>query len=498
MTATNGARPHLGHGDVQDLVHLLLRYKWRWIIPALFIAGGVTVFALFSDDTWEVSQAILIRNHAVSEGGEPGEFRGLDPMRRAEDTIVEVCLSRHVLTNALEEVGPADEDTGTEVSSWPSEETIQELREALSIEAPNGAEFGTTEVLHIRLRDKQRKRALALIEAIYAELQERTGELRDRRAGEMLAEVEQMVELARTDLDQTTRQIQQIEQEVGGDVVGLRMLHASPGGNGEREESLVAVDQELMQLEAAEAVSRQLLALLNSAQDNAKLLLSAPPDLLATQPVLEQLVAGLVGAKLRTEALRKNLEDTYPTVRAAMREEAAIEERVVSELSNTIQLIQADMKLQSSRQQVLEKKRSEMRDRLVKLASIRAEYSNLLDLASHRQEGVKIAEQRLGEVRARQAVARSSQMISRLDTPELGHQPLGPSRAIMILAGLVGGLFTGFGCVALTVIGNPPAATAPVNGHRILQRQPHWSSSQLEVPHEVSSPAVNDCETVSY
>ncbi len=405
MNATNGARPHNVGGDAHDLLSMLVRYKWRWIIPAVLIAGGVAAFAFLSDDTWEVSQAILIRNHAVSEGGEPGEFRGLDPMRRAEDTIVEVCLSRNVLAHTLKIVGPPDDVDSDEVDNWPSEESIQDLREALSIVAPNGAEFGTTEVLHIKLHDKQRARALTLIETIFVGLQERTGELRDRRANEMLSEVEKMVEIARVDLQETTREIKEIEESVGGDVVGLRMLHASPGGNGEREESLVAVDQEITQLEAANAVSQQLLKLLSSAKENAQLLLSAPPDLLATQPVLQQLVTGLVAAKLRTAGLRKNLEDKYPTVRAALREEAAIEERVFSELSNTVQIIQADMALRSSRQSVLEDKRAEMRSRLVKLASIRAEYSNLVDLVSHRQEGMKVAEQRLAEVRARQAVA---------------------------------------------------------------------------------------------
>ncbi len=449
--------------NANEVLNILAEYRWRWIIPAVLVSLGVALFALLKDDTWEVSQSIIVRNHAVSDDFEPGKFRSADPMRRAVDTIVEVCLSGHVLGAALTAVGPPP-DENVDADTWPDDEAIQSLRETLSIEAPNGAEFGTTEVFFIKVTDSSRARAIALLEAVFQNLNERTQELHDERAREMLSEVEKMVALADADLQETTKKIKEIELSVGQDVACLRKLHASPGGNGEQEESFVAVDQQIMQLESQSAVNQLLLELLEAAREDPQLLRSAPPDLLATQPALGELREGLVAAALRTAALRGTFNDEAPFLKAAIREEANVRECILNELSCTIRLIKADMNLKSSRQQVLEGKRDKILARIQKLAAIRAEYTNLVNMVAHRQTALELAEGRLSEVRVQQAVARTSNSISRLDSPESGYRPIGPSRVMIALIGIAGGLFAGFGCVALTVVGQPSASDVNVNG----------------------------------
>ena len=81
MNTKRATRSSYAGANTNDLLMLLVDYRWRWIIPAVFIAAGVGVFAFLSKDTWEVSQSIIVRNHAVSGGVEPGEFRGVDSMR---------------------------------------------------------------------------------------------------------------------------------------------------------------------------------------------------------------------------------------------------------------------------------------------------------------------------------------------------------------------------------------------------------------------------------
>ncbi len=465
MNAKRMIRTQSTHGPTDDLLNLVVKYKWRWIVPATLVALGVGIFAYLNPDTWEVSQSIIVRNYAVSEGVEPGEFRGADPMRRTVDTIVELCLSSRVLGAALSEVGPPE---GEEVEGeWPDREAIANLREAVSVEAPNGAEFGTTEVFFIKVQDNQRERALSLVDAIFRQLRDRTRELRDQRAREMVAEVEEMVTMAESDLQETTQEIKQIEQSVGGDVVVLRMLHASPGGNAEREESLISVDRQIMEYECQHAVNQHLIELLESAKEDPKLLLSAPPDLLTSQPMLQEMITGLAAAKLRTAAMRGNHTENYPTMKTAIKEEAAVRDSIRTELDCTIELIKADIDLKARRREVLVKKRDAMSARMQKLASMRAEYTNLVNVVDYRQRALETAEQRLGEVRIRQVVARTSNIISRLDSPDIGHQPIGPSRAMTLLAGVFGGLVTGFGCLALTVVGRPSGANRQVDDQSV-------------------------------
>jgi hypothetical protein len=80
------------------------------------------------------------------------------------------------------------------------------------------------------------------------------------------------------------------------------------------------------------------------------------------------------------------------------------------------------------------------------------------------------AQQNLAEARAAQASAKAASLISRIDAPDAGIRPIGPSRAAIALGGVLGGLLAGLGVFFLVVpihAGAPsgaPAATG-ANGH---------------------------------
>jgi len=94
------------------------------------------------------------------------------------------------------------------------------------------------------------------------------------------------------------------------------------------------------------------------------------------------------------------------------------------------------------------------------------------------------AQKDLADVRASQAAALSASVITRLDQPDPGNGPVGPSFPVIVAAGLGGGLMLGLGLVFLVApIGNlwgrrwsdhsgagrraddqKPAATAPSTG----------------------------------
>ena len=177
----------------RDFFVIVQNYKLRWLLPAIAISGAVAAYALTRPETWEVSQGVMVRNNAVAKDTEPGEFNSTDPMRRTEDTIVEVCTSARVLAESLQTVGPPD-DWSEPSSAWPSEKAVESLRRAMSIEAPNGAEFGTTEVFYVKLKGEHRDRVLRILTAVCDSLRARMGEIRNDRAAGLLSEVGKTVD----------------------------------------------------------------------------------------------------------------------------------------------------------------------------------------------------------------------------------------------------------------------------------------------------------------
>jgi hypothetical protein len=79
---------------------------------------------------------------------------------------------------------------------------------------------------------------------------------------------------------------------------------------------------------------------------------------------------------------------------------------------------------------------------------------------------VERAEQDLAKARAALAGANASSLISRIDAPETGTCPIGLSRGMIILIGIVGGLLTGFGIVFLTAQPPQPAAAKQAEPER--------------------------------
>jgi uncharacterized protein involved in exopolysaccharide biosynthesis len=427
------------------------------MLPAVVIFFAVCSYSVTMDETWEVSQAVMVRNNAVVDERQPGEFRGNDSMQTIEETIVEICMSNRVLTDTLKTVGPPADWSAADAAAWPTPKDVQQFRKAVSLDPPKGAEFGTTEVFYIKVRQPSQERAVALVEALFQHLRVRLGELRDSRASALLIELEKIVGLAKDALGSATHDLKAMEQTVGEDLVELRMLQSNSIGVGQRSRMLADMEQEIVRHRTQTEINNNLLELLRSTKDDPAVLVSAPPDLLTSYPVLMRLREGLISAQLRTAALRKNLKDEYPTVRAAVREEEAIRESIFDEVENAVRLVEADTQVRSGRLRVLDAKRDEMHNHLTKLADIRAEYSNLVNLVDIRQQSLKEAEQHLADGRARHAVARTSSLISPVDGPLRGHKPIGPGRLTVSLAGALGGIVCGFGILFLTVIEQPVA-----------------------------------------
>ena len=90
----------------KEFIHILA-IRWRlWFVPALVVGLGAAIYAFTYSDTWEASQALIIRNEAVNNDRGLGKFTQPEEMKTIQETLLEIALSRSVLDAALKQVGP--------------------------------------------------------------------------------------------------------------------------------------------------------------------------------------------------------------------------------------------------------------------------------------------------------------------------------------------------------------------------------------------------------
>ncbi len=440
-----------------ELARLLVAYAPRWIVPAVLGGALATAYALFGPDTWEASQALVLRNEAVNNHVGPGKFGHTDEMKTLQETILELARSRNVLAGALGEVGAPADFRGSE-AAWPDEMAIESLRKRVAITPPKGAEFGTTEVFYLTVKDGSRARAVALARAVCGRLESRLKALRDEKAQDMVDELLRSVAEANNELEQATAGVRNIERQVGGDLAELRSLENSGSDFSTLRQTAMQIRAELREARSADEGRRHLLTVLREAHADPGRLPAAPNALLESQPALRRLKEGLIDAQIRTATLRGQMSEEHPAVRAALETEDGIARNLHAELAVAIRGLEVEQRLGTDRLAMLNEQLAATEARLDRLAELRATYAARLAEYQNRVVALGRVESHLAEARASRAGAHAASLITRLDDAQTGANPLGPGRAAIVLLGTVGGLLLGFGVLFLTV---PPATPAP-------------------------------------
>ena len=443
-----------GHIRPDDILRVLRLYRQRWVVPVMAVASLALVYALVRPDTWLASQAVLIRQEATGNFSEAGNSRSAEEMKATQETILEVARSQGVLNEALKEVGPPP---GVNAQAWPQPLDVAELAKSIQLSPPKGAEFGKTEVLYFKVEDHDRNRALALVTALCNKLENRFQQLREAKAQSMIDELAKATALTEGDLRSATARLAKMEQDVGGDLAELRSLHEAFSGDSDLRRKTLELETELRQAQLDLRNQVSLYHLLSSSRVDQGRLLATPSRLLESQPSLKRLKEGLVDAQLRSAQLAGSMSEEHPKVKAAREAEQEISRHLHDDLAIALRGVKVDLGLAEERVKSLDEQLAGARARLERLAGARADYSNLVAEVKHRTSLVEAARRDLAEARSSQAGALSASLINRIDGPDTGIWPIGPSRTVIVLAGLIGGVLTGVGILLLTVPGIPAA-----------------------------------------
>ena len=442
-----------------QVFRLLRAHVKQWLLPAVVIAAVVGIYAAMRTPTWEASQALMVRNEASNAERSPGKFSLPEEMKTVQETILEVAKSRSVLEAALREVGPPANCKNP--NAWPTDGDVIEARQNITLAPPKGAEFGKTEVFYLNVRVEDRGRSVALNEAIFKQLQANFQELRDAKAQSMVDELTKTVSLAKADLDRATAAIQLTENHMGSDLAELRSMQDLASGDSALRRSGEEIRAQLRENALAGKTNQELLVVLTAAQNDTGRFVAAPDRLLESHPSLRRLKDGLIDAQLRTSALLGTMSVNHPKVVAAKEAEEEIGRNLHSELAIARRGVELDLRVLAERRTLLEDQLAKTNDRMTRLAAVRAGYANEVADVKNRATLLERAEQNLAEAHAARASAKAANLISRIDTPDAGIHPVGPSRAMIVLCGVFGGLLAGFGLVFLTV----PGAAAPIGSN---------------------------------
>ena len=427
-----------------ELAGLLWQKRMLLVIPA--VVGGLlaAAYSLVTPRYWEASQGLVVRQEtAGAKGPTPGKFADLYEMRTLQETILEVAKSKQVVVNTLKSV----DQRMNGASGEPDAEAIDKFRERLKMLPPHGGEFGKTEVFYFYVKDPSRQRAIELVGELCRQLDAALKDLRTERAQNLVAELQQQVNLASDMNAEQTAKLAELEKAVGSDLGELRMLHTSSSGQSDLRTEVVQLESDLRKFQTQVREAGELLKLLQGAQQDALKLIATPNSLLTTQPALRQLKDGLIKAQITTAQLEGTRSAEHPQVKAAVESEKQIRNDLHRELTAAIQGAEVEQDLAQQRVTATETRLHDLQSRLAGLAEQRAEYANRVAAVDNSRASLNQARHNLSTAKAAEAAAQGSSLVTRIGQPETGPYPVGPGRTIITLAGAVAGFMLGVGLI---------------------------------------------------
>jgi uncharacterized protein involved in exopolysaccharide biosynthesis len=419
------------------------RHRWQWwVIPAASCFVLAVGYALFSPKTWQATQSLVVRDEWVGQATRPGRFESLDSMKTAQETIQEVARNPAVLGRTLERVGPA---RGKPHGDWPGERDVEDIRDAISFHAPNGAEFGKTEILRMAVKASSRERALKVAEALFFEMESELRTVRGQRAASMQTELEQRVVVAGDSLSQAAEKLAALETQVGPDLGELRMLADQVANEGPLQRALPTLESDLREAGVSLDQHKQQREELRSVAVDPDQLLATPNELLEAQPALKRLKDGLVDAQLTLSTLSGRFTGEHPSVQAAKLVVEDVKQQIHREIPTALAGVETQLAIAQQRFDALQAQAAEYRERLDRLAAMRVDYLQLSEQVRLRTEALNEAQTELAQARAMGLAADQSNLITRIDRPQVGTRPLGLSKRATVLVGTLGGLAIGLG-----------------------------------------------------
>ena len=442
-----------GSDSNQRLEYVLLtlyRYKIVWIAPVILGAVLALCYAtMLSPQIWSARQSMILRDDLLGQPYKPGRFDSIESMKSAQETILEIARQPQVIRNAMVQMGPPANLKGkTAIADWPSEETIEDMQEAVLIHAPNGAEFGKTEVIVLAVKQTTPERSLKFIELLLAEIIAKVDEVRSMRLQSMEVELTRVRDAAMAELNKSKDKLTRMDKVLGSDIATMNALSDPQTSDNsiKRDISQIRIEKReaALQLEKRSA----LLVQLKEAKAKPDRILGLAAEMIRILPALDDLKKEMIARQAEFAVTTGVYQPGHPKYERSKSVIAAMQQQIYLELDLCIAAMENEVKDAKARWSRLETEMNSLDQRLARLSANRTELLTLVAELNERTEIANRAQSNLAEIKSL-ADAGVSNLIARVDVPQVSTRPDGPGKKVQILAGGFAGLMIGLGLVLL-------------------------------------------------
>lgn len=458
------SKNRLGH-----IIHCLVEHRKLLLLPA--IAGLVlaTFYAFFlKGETWTSRQSMIIRDDLLGQTFKPGSFISQEAMKSAQETVLETARRPEVIRMALEKLGP-DRGSflglgGSGMGTWPSEQTVEDFRGAVSFESANGGEFGKSEVIVLAAKGSSPKRSVEFLSILMDEVDSKLSEIQGDRFESMESEL-------RATRDSTMHSKKALEADLmemesgfeGTDIHLVRSLNERSGGG-----SPSAFENKLNEIATQR---RDAVRKLSELRSNRQMLVDASRDsefelptsaaLLASQPTLSTMLTGLDKAMQDLAQESSDKKPSHPKVRAAGDKVASTKLQIQRSIGTFIRGVDGQIDVQQKLIASLDQLRDKHTRRLTDVSRKRAPYATLSRQVEKLNEAYSEANARLTLMQSRKMASDSIKLLTRIGEPWIGTRADGMGKRTLALVGGIAGLFIGLGLVMIVA---PPFVDPDVRG----------------------------------
>lgn len=435
---------------IEHILSTLSKYRTLWIAPAVIgmMLSAVYVFAL-RQQNWSANQSLIVRDDLLGQSFKPGRFDSIESMKSAQETILEIARKPQVVGNALKQLGPESNGLfGLDKLNWPSEETIESVQGSISFHAPNGAEFGKTEVIVLNTKASTRDRSRKFIELLLNEIIVKAGEVRTLRLRSMESELIQTRDAVVAALDESKSKIQDMDEILGTDFGSMNSMSDMQFSDNIIKRDISEISTEKRQAEVQLERGKAALAAVVDAKNNPQRDLSISADLIAMLPTLDFLKKEMTKTQGELAVIEGQYQPAHPMYRKAKASIDSMKKQMHLELDSSIAGLQNGIKITQNTLLRLDRRLASLNQRLVNLGSNRANSMTLIAEWKERSEIANKAQSDLAEIQGL-LQSRNADLITRVDDPQVSTRPDGLGKKATVLAFGLGGLMLGLGLVML-------------------------------------------------
>ena len=448
---------------LNHIVLSLVDYWKYWIIPAALGLLCGTFYAFFlHTPMYTARQSLIVRDDLMGDSFKPSQFESLDYQKNAQETILEIARKPEVIRNVLKQVKHSSFFGSGEVS----DHDVEDMQGNITFGAPNGAEFGRTEAVVLKVTSDQRGKAKTLTQLLLDEIDKKLVEVRRLRLKSMEKELSMARDQAAKMMRQSSKKLQEIEKSFGAGITTIRGLNDPQGGGNPFDLKVNQIQVEHRQAITALASAKEQKRLLLSASANGSLDLVTSSQLLELQPALRAMLESLNKAQEKLAVDEGRYKSLHPALKASREAVRFQKESIFNSLGNMIKGLDSQIAMAESQVSRLGNSIVKHERKLSEITEQRVPYAALAEELTNKSKAYHAVQAQLSKIQSYASSEEGVGLLTRIGEPQVGTRPNGLGTKALMLVGLLGGLIAGLGLVALVVPTTPsfqpPVAQNPV------------------------------------